>query len=87
MSLEESIEIYNMIKNRNKEGKETQDSCDYKVSGILYINDENWTVWINGAPYSRIGQHKNFSIDSVSAEGVSLTLPNGQTLWLEVQIE
>ncbi|MDR1333127.1 MAG: hypothetical protein LBJ69_01860 [Holosporales bacterium] len=56
-----------------------------KLSGILYVDEDNWTVWIDGTPYSSIGQHEEFSIDEVTEDNVSLTMSDGSTTVLSVE--
>ena len=58
-----------------------------KLSGIFFIDENNWTVWVNDQAYSSIGQQKDFSIDEVSENGVFLSLPDGKTIFLSVSIE
>lgn len=58
-----------------------------KLRGIFYIDEENWTIWINDISYSTPGKHDLFSIDAVSENSVSLTLSNGSSVVLEVAEE
>ncbi|MBR1479788.1 MAG: hypothetical protein IJ599_02725 [Alphaproteobacteria bacterium] len=57
---------------------------NYVVSGLLFISNSNWTIWINDVPYFSIGQKNNFSIDEVSESGAIITTPDGRTLNLTV---
>ncbi len=75
---------YNPNKNDNKSKNIKICAEKIHVSGIFYINEENWTIWINDVPYSSIGQHKDFSIDNVSQHHISLTLNNGDTLEIDI---
>ncbi|MDR1609431.1 MAG: hypothetical protein LBR78_01070 [Holosporales bacterium] len=55
-----------------------------KLSGILYIDEDHWTVWIDDVPYSSIGQKDKFSIDEVTEDGVLLTMEDGSTIIISV---
>lgn len=57
---------------------------NFQLSGILYINSETWTIWINGQAYSTIGHKKDFSIQTVQKEKAIICLPNGASLTLSV---
>ena len=57
----------------------------YKVSGILYLDDNNWIIWINDKPYNSTGLKEEFSIDEVYEDKVTLTLKNGQTIVLTIE--
>jgi effector-binding domain-containing protein len=82
MSNEESEQIFNTIK--RKKTNNNDNPREYKLSGIFYINKDNWTVWINNVPYSSIGQKNDFSIDEVTEEIVILTMPDGITIEISV---
>jgi hypothetical protein len=79
----ESDAILEAVTQKKPNGKKKDDN-NFKISGIFYINEDNWTVWINGIEYSTIGQHRHFSIDSVTESDVSLTLNDGTLLNLSV---
>jgi hypothetical protein len=55
-----------------------------RLSGILYIDGDNWTVWIDDVPYSSIGQKDDFSIDEVTEDCVLLTMSDGSTISISV---
>ncbi|MDR1476318.1 MAG: hypothetical protein LBI20_03310 [Holosporales bacterium] len=82
MTAQESSKILAISKRQNTMKKESNKK--FKISGIFYINEENWTIWINGVAYSTIGQQRDFSINSVTANEVSLTLEDGAMLVLSV---
>ena len=83
---EESCEILDSVYNRTSSKRKKPKTIEIspKISGIFYVDDENWTVWINDVPYSSIGQQEDFSIDSVSEHYVCLTLNDGSTLNLDI---
>lgn len=58
---------------------------NFKLSGIFFIDEMNWTIWLNGIPYSDAGQHGNFSIDEVSETEVVITRADGESLTLSVE--
>lgn len=82
MTKEESHNILNFINSRGKNDKKEVENL--KLSGIFYMDENNWTVWINNEAYSTIGQQTYFSIDEVSENNVSVTLQDGTTLCLSV---
>ena len=61
-----------------KTGKKTV----YKLSGILFVNVHNWTVWINDKPYHSTGQYKDFFINAVSSNSVLITCKDGTEISL-----
>lgn len=82
MSKDESKMVQNFLNgNPNSQIDNTKEK-NFKVSGILYLGEGTWTVWINGVSYSSIGQHEKFSIDSVCENEITLTLRDGTTLVL-----
>jgi hypothetical protein len=87
LSEEESKEVQEILsaaKQRANGDKEDMELNNLKVSGILYVDSDNWIIWINGKSYSSIGEHSNFSIDSVSEDTVTLSLKDGSTRPLTV---
>ncbi len=74
----------NAILNQNLPKKTDKKPVEviYKLSGILFISPNNWTVWINDKPYSSTGQYKEFSINFVSSCSVKITLKNGHSVTL-----
>jgi hypothetical protein len=82
MTTQESSKILSSLQGHNLD-KKAYDK-NFKISGIFYVNSDNWTVWINGIAYSTIGQQPDFSIDSVSENYVSITLNDGTLLNLSV---
>lgn len=67
--------------------KKIKRRIEYKVSGICYLSQNNWIVWINGKAYSKIGQYSNFSIDAVSKDSVTITTSDCKTMHLRVKCE
>ncbi|MDR2667403.1 MAG: hypothetical protein LBB34_04840 [Holosporales bacterium] len=78
---EETDQILKILKKSKNDNSETK---ALNVSGIFYIDNLNWTIWIDGIPYSSIGQKKDFSIDEVSEDAVVLTMPDGKTIEISV---
>lgn len=68
---------------QSEEAKEFS-SGGIKLSGIFFIDESNWTVWINGKAYSAVGQQGDFSIDEVSENEVTITTSDGNTIKLSV---
>ena len=64
---------------------DSNEDTNFKVSGIFFIDEMNWTIWLNGAPYSEAGQHGNFSIDEGSENEVIVTTSSGETFALSVE--
>ena len=69
-----------------KQSEETKEfsSGGFKLSGIFFIDEANWTIWLNGKAYSAIGQQGDFSIDEVSENEVTITNSDGNTIKLSV---
>ena len=82
MTAEESEAVLSAMVGKNQD--QAGAYKDLKLSGIFYMNEDDWTVWINDIAYSTIGQQRDFSIDEVSEESVCLTLSDGKTLQLSV---
>ncbi|MDR3224323.1 MAG: hypothetical protein LBT03_01925 [Holosporales bacterium] len=82
MDKEESEKVLQVFRDKNK--SDTRKNKTHKVSGIFFVEDDNWTVWIDGVPYSSIGQQNEFSIDEVTRDSVSLTMSDGKTIRLSV---
>lgn len=80
------LENLNKPKEKRKK-KKVKRRVEYKVSGICYLSQSNWIVWINGKAYSRIGQYNHFSIDSVSKNSVTITTSDCKTMHLRVKCE
>lgn len=78
--------VLDAIKEKDADPKKISNN-DFKLSGVFFIDENNWTVWINDKAYSSIGQQKEFSIDEVSENGVYLSLQDGKTIFLSVEIE
>ncbi|MDR0744382.1 MAG: hypothetical protein LBE97_00265 [Holosporales bacterium] len=77
-----------MLGNQTKNTKTEKKSQTYlSVSGIFYIDQDNWTVWINDIPYSKVGQYLDFSIDEISESEILLTLNNSETVVLSVTVK
>ena len=70
---------------KKSENTENIDNDNLELSGIFFIDETSWTVWINGIPYSSIGQHGDFSIDEVSEDSVSITNSEGEVIKLSVK--
>lgn len=68
-----------------KESTQEPYSGEMKLSGIFFMDESNWVVWINGKAYSTIGQQGNFSIDEVSESDVTITMSDGKTIVLSVE--
>lgn len=83
MNDEDSQKAISMAKQKSKS---EESACEgIKLSGIFFIDESNWTVWINGTPYSSIGQQEDFSIDEVSEDSVLITTSEGNTIKLSVR--
>lgn len=82
MNDEDSIKALSLAKQSNT--NDSLQTSNLKLSGIFFIDEQNWTVWIDGNPYSEIGQHENFSIDEVSESEVIITTSDGDTSILSV---
>ena len=67
------------------EKSDSNEDVTFKLSGIFFIDEMNWTIWLNGMPYSEAGQHGNFSIDEVSETEVIITTSSGETFVLSVE--
>ena len=72
----------NVIKNKQNKNK-----IEYKLDGICYSSPDNWTVWINGKSYNKVGWYKEFSIDEVLPDSITITTADSQTLYLSVRSE
>lgn len=81
MSEEDSKRILSML----KEGKKLISTNNLKVTGIVFINDLDWIVWINNKAYNSIGEKGEFSIDEVTENSVIITQNDGKTLILSVE--
>lgn len=81
MSDEESQKILSFVENNKNK---CVDSCEFKLSGIVFIDDLNWVVWINNKPYNSIGEKEDFSLDEVNENNVVITRTDGKTLNLSV---
>jgi hypothetical protein len=77
MTDKESEKVLSIAKQKNQKSFKR---CGHKISGIFFVDDSTWTVWIDNVPYSSIGQKEEFSIDEVSEEKVVLTTNDGFTL-------
>lgn len=82
MNIEDSKKSIFMAKQKKKLKK--TNSKNFKVSGIFFIDELNWTAWINDEVYSSIGQKGDFSIDEVSENSVILTTSDGDTIEISV---
>ena len=80
------LEKLNKPKEKRKK-KKIRRRIEYKVSGICYLSQNNWIVWINGKAYSKIGQYNHFSIDAVSRNSVTITTSDCKTMHLRVKCE
>lgn len=80
MSDDESKKILSMLKENKKPM-----SDNLKLTGIVFIDEANWIVWINNKPYSSIGENGDFSIDEVSENEVIITKNDGKTITLTVE--
>ena len=78
------LENLNKPKEKRKK-KKIKRTREYKLSGICYLSQDNWIVWINGKAYSKIGQYNHFSIDDVSRDSVTITTSNCKTMHLKVK--
>ncbi len=87
MNEEESRVIKNFVENKQLEEVKSIDESALKISGICYVSEEDWIVWINGVGYSTIGQHGNFSIDAVCEDSVTISFQNGITSVLNVSTD
>lgn len=80
LSDKDSEKILSMLKeSKNRIGN------NFKVTGIVFINNEDWVVWINNKAYSSIGENGEFSIDEVNENTVVITQNDGKTLTLSVE--
>jgi hypothetical protein len=92
MNETQSDEMVDFLKKEHHEGKgkaganddEGPDPESFKISGIFYVDENTWTVWINGEAYSTIGQQKDFSIDGVNEDFITLTLNDGKTITMPI---
>jgi hypothetical protein len=84
MSEEESQKMQDFVEKTKKSSQEEQ---ILKISGIMYVDELNWTVWINGAPYLEAGQYDGFSIDEVTSNEVTITKQDGTTTVMGVSSE
>jgi hypothetical protein len=75
MSDQDSKEILEIVKRKRYSNKENGE--DPKITGIFFIDELNWTVWIDGVAYYSIGQKEGFSIDEVSENNVVLMMNDG----------
>jgi hypothetical protein len=76
MTKEESEKALSIAKHNNKKSEK---HSKHKISGIFFMDDLTWTVWIDNVPYSSVGQKEEFSLDEVSEEKVTLTMNDGTT--------
>ena len=83
MDNEDSKKALLFAKQSNNE--KTQKHTELKLSGIFFIDEQNWTIWLNGVAYSEYGQHENFSIDEVSESKITVTTSDGDILILAVK--
>ncbi len=81
---DDSRMVLETISKGNRDALKNKQNTELKVSGIFYMDSDNWTVWINDVPYSNIGQHAEFSIDEVGENYVSLSMSNGERIRLSV---
>ena len=82
------LDNLNKMKNNHKiKTKQNKNKIEYKVGGICYLSPTNWTIWINGKSYNKIGQYKDFSIDAVSYDGATITTLDGKTIHLTVKCD
>lgn len=84
MNDEQSKLIMNMINERQNSKQPESRNKPLILSGIFYIDEEHWTIWINNNQYTSIGQNDDFSIDEVTEDSVTITLLDGQTIILTV---
>lgn len=86
---EQSNEILNKIINPTKSNKKKKKRkrVEYKLSGICYLSQHSWTVWINGQTYNKIGQYTDFSIDEVTSDSVTITTLDCKTIHLTVRCD
>ncbi len=82
MNDEDSIKALSLAKQSNT--NDTEQTSNLKLSGIFFVDEQNWTIWINSKPYSEIGQHEDFSIDEVSESEVTITTSDGDAIILSV---
>lgn len=76
--------IMNMINEQQNSKQPESRNKTLILSGIFYIDEEHWTIWINNNQYTSIGQNDDFSIDEVTEDSVTITLLDGQTIILTV---
>ena len=81
MSDDDSKRVLAML----KEDKRPVKTNNLKVTGIVFIDDLNWIIWINDKPYNSIGEKGEFSIDEVTENSVIITQNDGKTLTLSVE--
>jgi hypothetical protein len=84
MDEEESKKMKEFVDKSGKLQKHLQDSQNLDISGIVYVDELHWTVWINGIPYYQAGQYDNFSIDVVTENEVTITKQDGTTIAMAV---
>ena len=82
---EDSKKALMHAKQQSDKQQETKDLRNLKLSGIFFIDDQNWTVWINDKPYSTIGVHGDISIDEVNEQYVTVTTSEGDTVTITVE--
>ena len=83
MNDEESHKVLSALENFEEQNRPSP-SKDLKVTGIFFVDDSNWVVWINDTAYSSVGQKESFSIDEVNENEVIITKTTGETLALSV---
>ena len=79
------LQIDSPQKAKNK-ALEKNNRGKYKLSGILFINPSNWTVWINGKPYHSRGQTNEFTITAVSNHSVLINCNDGNEIKLSLDM-
>ncbi|MDR2075019.1 MAG: hypothetical protein LBP31_02245 [Holosporales bacterium] len=84
MNEEESKKMREFVDKVKKSQKHSQNAQSLDVSGIMYVDELHWTIWINGVPYYQAGQYDGFSIDVVTENEVTITKQDGTTITMEV---
>ena len=82
MSDEDSEKAISLAK-RSAESEQHENN-PLQLSGIFFVDESNWTVWIGDATYSTLGKYGDFSIDKVTDAAVTVTTSEGNTLELSV---
>ncbi|GHT88787.1 hypothetical protein FACS1894113_2010 [Alphaproteobacteria bacterium] len=81
MNEHESKAVFDMLNGKKEPEK---DKKQIVISGIFYVNESEWTVWINNQPYSSLGEKDGFVIEKVTESGVYIELEQGNVAFFSV---